>query len=145
MYATASDIEISTYPDLWRKGRYRVELSADLPFDPYTVEAALQHLGYHIVDADQWGQSYCHNQDRNRTAELDELEDFASYVRLVLWNGNLNEADINAAEDYLSSLYDRICQVCGDHCDGYDYGPFADLLYPDEVQEMPPALRYSME
>lgn len=120
MYAAVSDVEIGIYPDLWRKGRYRIELSAELPFDPGDIDTALQRLGYHITDADQWGQSYSHNQDRSRTAELDEVEEQTAYVRLVLRCGDLDEAGINTTEDYLSSLYSRIYQICR-RMDEYDY------------------------
>lgn len=123
MYATASDIEINTYPDLWRKGRYRVELTAELPFDPSDIDSALRRLGYHIVDADQWGQSYSHNQDPRRTAELEEVKEQADYAKLVLRCGDLDEIAINTAEDYLSALYDRICQIRRGRMDVYDCKP----------------------
>lgn len=135
MYAATPDGQIGTYPDLWRKDRYRVDLCVELPFDTDDVDAALQQLGYYIVDAGQWGQSYSHNQDRSRTVELDEVGEQVAYVRLVLRDGNLDEAGINAAEDYLNSLYERIYQICSNRGDEYDYEPLASLTCPEGEQE----------
>jgi hypothetical protein len=123
MYAATPEVQIGAYPDLWRKGRYRVDLVAELYFDPDYLDAALKQLDYHVVDADQRGQSYRHNQDDNRTAELDESEEEGAYVRLVLRDGDLDEADIDAARDYLSSLYERMYQISQEWCDAYDYRP----------------------
>jgi hypothetical protein len=102
---------IKTYPDLWRKGRYRVDLTAELDLEIDGINAALEQLDYHIIDADQWGQSYVHNRDPRRTAELDEVEDQDSYVKLVLRNGDLDEAEITEAKNYLSRIFDRIYQL----------------------------------
>lgn len=131
MYATASDVQTGTYPDLWQKGRYRVELSAELPFDPDNIDTALQQLGYHAIDADQWGQSYSHKHNRNLTAEVDEVEGPTAYVRLVLRNGDLDEADIGHSENQLGSFYDRIYQICRSLCDEYDYEPLHCSMCPD--------------
>jgi len=135
MYATTPGVQIGIYPDLWRKGRYRVDLSVELPFDPDDVDAALQQQGYHMVDTGQWGQSYSHNQDRTRTAELDEIEEQAAYVRLVLRNADLDEAGINVAENYLNSVYGGIYQVCQSRCDEYDYDPLVLSICPEVEQE----------
>lgn len=121
MYAAVSDVEVGTYPDLWQKGRYRVELSTELPFYLADVEAALQQLGYEIIDSDQWGQTHRHRQDSNQIAELDELEEPTEYVRLILRNGDLEEEQTEQAEGQLGSLYDGIYQMCQDICDEYIY------------------------
>jgi hypothetical protein len=105
-------VQVETYPDLWRKGRYRVDLTAELYLEIDSVDAALEQLDYHIIDSDQQGQSYIHNQDRSRTAELDEAGEEPAYVKLVLRNADLDEEGINAAEDYLNTLFDRIYQMC---------------------------------
>ncbi len=123
MYAEGQDVEVGTYPDLWQKDRYRVELAAGLSCEPADLDKALERLGYEIVDADQWGRSYRHNQDPNKTIELDELEDPAALVRLILRYGDLDEADIGPAEDQLASLYDRICQMCNNRYDNDCYEP----------------------
>jgi len=123
MYTDAPDVQIGTYSDLWRQGRYRVELTAELPCDPTDVDAPLQQLGYDIADADQWGRTYRHSQDHDRTVELDELEDPGEYIRLVLRNGDLNEVDIGKAEDELGSLYARLYQMCQGRYDDNAYDP----------------------
>jgi len=123
MYTDAPDVQIGTYSDLWRQGRYRVELTAELPCDPDDVDAALQQLGYDIADGDQWGRTYRHSQDHNRTVELDELEDQAEYIKLVLRNGDLDEVDIDWAEDELGSLYARLYQMCQSQYEDDAYDP----------------------
>lgn len=123
MYTDAPDVQIGTYSDLWRKERYRVELTEELLCDPVDVDAALQQLGYDIADADQWGRTYRHSQDHNRTVELDELEDQAEYIKLVLREGDLDELDIDRAEDQLGSLYARLYQMCQGRYDDNGYDP----------------------
>lgn len=121
MYTAAPDIQVGTYPDLWQKGRYRVELTAQMPCDVEVVDAALQQLGYQVMDTDQWGRTYRHDQQPCRTAELDELEHAGEYVKLILRNADLDELDIGRVEDQLGSLYDRIHQMCQDRYEnGYD-------------------------
>ena len=122
-------VQVETYPDLWRKGRYRVDLTAELYLDIDSIDAALEQLDYHIIDADQRGQSYIHNQDRSRTAELDEADEEPAYVKLVLRNADLDEAGINAAEDYLNTLFDRIYQICRCRYDEEDYDRSHYLMY----------------
>jgi len=123
MYTAAPDVQIGTYSDLWRKERYRVELTAELPYDTVDVDAALQQLGYDIADADQWGRTYRHNQDHNRTVELDELEGQAEYIKLVLCNSDLDEVDIDKSEDELGSLYARLYQMCQSQYEDDGYNP----------------------
>jgi len=138
MYGLISDdqdVQIGTYPDLWRKGHYRVDLYAELPFDADSVDAALQQLGYHITDTGQCGQSYSHNKYRSHTAELDEAPEQAGYVGLVLRSNGLNEADTEAAENDLSSVYERIRQICDSCCKEYDYESLIRSSFPDGVQE----------
>ena len=123
MYTDAPDVQIGTYSDLWQKDRYRVELAAQLYCEPNDIDKALEQLGYEIIDADQWGRTYRHSQDHNRTVELDELEDPGEYIRLVLRNGDLDEVDIDRAEDELGSLYARLYQMCQSQYedDAYDH------------------------
>ena len=111
MYTKSPDVRIETYPDLWRNGRYRVDLTAELDLEIDGIDAALQQLDYHIIDADQCGRTYAHSHDPIRMAELDEVEGQDSYVKLVLRNDDLDEAEIPEVKDYLSSLFDRIYQL----------------------------------
>ena len=60
---TIPDVQVGVYADLWRKGRYRVELNAKLDYDPSDIDAALEELGYESIDADQWGQTYRHKDN----------------------------------------------------------------------------------
>jgi len=112
MQAAVSDVQTGTYPDLWRKGHYRVELNAELPFYMEDVDVALQQAGYEAVDADQWGRSYRHKADPQQTAEVDESEDGGGYVKIMLRDGGLEDDGIKQAEDQLDLLYDRIHQIC---------------------------------
>lgn len=121
MYATAQDIQVGAYPDLWKQGRYRVELAAQLPYETADMDSILEQLGYEIVDADQWGRSYRHSQDHNKTIELDELDDPTAFPKLLLRYGDLDEAGVGQAEDQLDSLYNRICQMCRNSYDDDDY------------------------
>lgn len=123
MYTAAPDAQIGTYSDLWQKDRYRVELAAQLYCEPNDIDKALEQLGYEIIDADQWGRTYRHSQDHNRTVELDELEDQAEYIKLVLRNGDLDEMDIDRAEDELGSLYTRLYQMCQSQYEDDAYDP----------------------
>lgn len=123
MYTNAPDVQIGTYSDLWQKDRYRVELAAQLYCEPNDIDKALEQLGYEIIDADQWGRTYRHSQDHNRTVELDELEDPGEYIRLVLRNGDLDEVDIDRAEDELGSLYARLYQMCQSQYEDDAYDP----------------------
>lgn len=123
MYATAEDVQVGTYPDFWQKGRYRVELTVELPCDLFGVHNALQQLGYRVTDTDQWGRTYHHNQDHNKTVELDEVEDPAASLKLILRYGDVEEAGLVQAEEQLNSLYNRICQMCRDVRDDCDYEP----------------------
>ncbi len=135
LISDVQDVQIGTYPELWLKGRYRVDLYVELPFDADDVDAAMQQLGYHITDAGQWGQSYSHNKHRSHTAELDEAPEQAGYVRLVLRSNGLDEADTEAAENDLSSVYERIRQICDSCCNEYDYESLIRSTLPDGVQE----------
>ena len=121
-----AEAQAGAYPDLWRKGRYRAELSALLPFGPDAMDVALGELDYHIVDAGQAGRSYRHSQNANLTADLDELAGLEPYVRLVLRKGDLDESAVDPAVAYLNALYERICEICGPNWDGYDYEPMDD-------------------
>jgi hypothetical protein len=134
MYAAAPDIQIGTYADLWQKGRYRVDLTVELPYDPEDVDVALQKLGYDVVDIDQRGRSYRHRQNPSLTAELDELDDQAVYIRLLLRCGGLSDTDVGQSEDQLSLYYERIHQMCQKGCTDID----SDYLYPLPDAEIDP-------
>lgn len=121
MYTATPDIQIGTYPDLWQKGRYRAELGVDVALGFEDVDAALRKLGYEIVDADQYGLSYSHSKDSKRTAEVDQMDEQAEYTRLKLINADLDWASVPAAEDYLVSIYDRICQLVTGPNREFDY------------------------
>ncbi len=137
MYTAALDVNIGTYPDLWRKDRYRVDLNVELHFDPDNIDAALKQLGYHIIDTGQWGQSYNHKHYHNLSAELNEVEDTQAYVRLLLRNSDLDEGSIGGAEDYLSGLFDRIFQICLRQGEGYNYEPLRNWNYPEVDESLP--------
>lgn len=110
MYATASEVQVEVHPDRWRRGRYRVEVSAYLDRDADEVDAGLRRLGYEPIDIDQWGRSYHHRHEAQQTAELDDVEDRYASARLVLARGDLDPADIDYAEDELREMYDRVCR-----------------------------------
>ena len=130
MYTKIPEVRIETYLDLCRKGRYRVDMTAELELEIDGIDAALQRLDYHIIDADQRGQSYAHNNDPKRTVELDEIECQDSYVKLVLRNDDLDEAEIPEAKDYLSSLFDRIYQLSHDYYQENDCSYAYPCTYP---------------
>ena len=144
MYTDAPDVQIGTYSDLWQKDRYRVELAAQLYCEPNDIDKALEQLGYEIIDADQWGRTYRHSQDHNRTVELDELEDPGEYIRLILRNGDLDEVDIDKAEDELGSLYARLYQMCQSQYEDDAYDPLyhsvdleSDQYRSPDIEQLP--------
>ena len=108
MYTTSSEARLEVCEDLWRKGRYRVELTGRLAYAAGDVDAALEQLGYEAIDLDQWGRSYQHREDPSRTAELDELGEGAASVRLVLRQGNLEPSEIAGAKSELDLRYGRL-------------------------------------
>jgi len=120
------DTGAEIYPDLWQKGRYRVELNVELQYDLIDVDAALQKLGYDIIDADQWGQSYQDKNNSDITAELDETEADTASLRLTLRYGDLSEQDIESARGQVESAYERIEQICQRRYSQYDYAPLED-------------------
>lgn len=134
MYATDEDVQVGTYADLWQKGRYRVELAAELSYEPDDIDKALEQLGYEAVDADQWGRSYRHSQDHNKTIELDELDDPTAFLKLILRYGDLDEAGVGQAEYQLDSLYNQICQMCRNGYDDSDYDSL-DLPICPEIDQ----------
>jgi len=105
MYTTASEVQVGSYADHWRAGRYRLELKAELDGDLHDMDTALEKLVYRIVDADQWGRSYRHRDDPGRTAEIDEQEYPARSLRVILQREDLDETDVERAEDELVSIY----------------------------------------
>jgi len=120
------DAGAEVYPDLWQKGRYRVELNVELQYDLIDVDAALQKLGYHIIDADQWSQSYQDRDNSDITGELDETEADTASLRLTLRYGDLGEQDIESARGQVESIYEKIEQICQRRYSQYDYEPLAD-------------------
>lgn len=134
MYATTPDVQVGTYPDLWRKGRYRVELTAGLRNGHEDVDAALEQLGYEVSDCDQWGRSYRHREDPERTAELDELEHEASYVKLILREGDLDKEAADRGEEELFSMYERIYQLCLHPDIEEDYHPWCLSQFQEDYR-----------
>ena len=86
-----------------------MEMTAELPYDPDDVDAALRKLGYEVVDLDQWGRSYRRRGDPRHTAELDEPEDAAAYVRLILRRGDLEPPEVPDAEHQVELTYAGLC------------------------------------
>lgn len=119
MYAADPGVRIETYPDLWRKGRYRVELHGELPCGPDDVDAALRRAGYRLADADQWGYSYVHRRNAGHTAEVDEHGQ--PYVAaLILRNAGLEQEAIDDERDALQGIYERIHRLCFGPDRGHD-------------------------
>jgi hypothetical protein len=126
MYGTSLDAGAEVYTDLWQKGRYRVELNVELKYDLSEVDAALQKLGYDIIDADQWGQSYQDKDNSDITAELDETEADITLLRLTLRYGDLGEQDVESARAQVESVYEKIGQICQRRYSQYDYEPLEE-------------------
>ena len=92
-----------------------------MPYDICQVNNALGELGYEVIDADQWGQSYRHGQDYDKTCELDELEYGDKLIRLILREADVSEPDITDAENRLIAVYENIYRICQDKTDEYQY------------------------
>jgi len=105
------------YPDLWRQNRYRIELTVE-PYNSRDAGDVLQQLGYDVADADQWGISYCHNENPDWTAEIDELPDGSQ--RVVLCWGNLNKSDMYCFQNNMDCDCSNIYPTCQDSFAG-DY------------------------
>ena len=136
MYAATSVAQVETYPDLWRKGRYRVELKAELAGDCYDVDAALDQLGYEVTDADQWGRSYRHRDDPRRTAELDEAEAPSALVSLILRQGDLDDEEIPPAEGELDLEYGKLYGLCCSWPNGADDGRLHTVEEAEYVNDL---------
>jgi hypothetical protein len=115
MYAVSEAPQAGVYADLWRKGRYRVRLSAVFLSDIEQVDPVLERFGYHVVDADQYGRSYRHGENSRRTAELDEVEYEGGPVRLILSYGDLEESDTIAGEQETMALYEELSHELGQY------------------------------
>ena len=126
MYEISLDTGAEVYPDLWQKGRYRIELNVQLRYDLSEVDAALQEMGYNTIDADQWGQSYQDKDNSDITAELDETEADITSLRLTLRYGDLSEQDIESARAQVESVYETIERICQRQYSQYDYEPLDD-------------------
>lgn len=116
MYTSAEPIQVRIYPDRWRKGRYRVQLSSQIASDLEDVDTVLGQLGYSMVDADQYGRSYHHSKNSRCTADLDELECEGGPVLLTLSRCELDEPETAAAEQELIGQYERLSKILR----GYD-------------------------
>ncbi len=108
MYKLVGSPQFSIYPDLWKKDRYRTCLSGMLLSSMAPVDAAIERYGYYMVDADQYGRSYQHAHDKQRTAELDEIDSEGLAVRLILYQNDLDEGGIVAAKEQDVALYREI-------------------------------------
>ncbi len=141
MKGMTADPQVVTYTDRWRTDRYRVELSVNTPYGVDDIDAALLQLGYDMVDADQSGLSYSKRQDRDCCADLDELDDDLSPARLILAVGNLEESQIDPAQEQLYSIYGRIRQICRKDLYLYDYGPWKGSMGTGNQLDWPPYLQ----
>jgi hypothetical protein len=103
-----SDSGVRLSPDRWRRGRYRAELSAYVEDDLEGMDAAVRGLGYEPIDADQWGRSYRHRDDPARKVELDETEDGAGVVRVVLSHEGIERPEAREAADRLREEYEAL-------------------------------------
>jgi hypothetical protein len=113
MYGTAARLKkTGVYPDRWHKDLYRIELRADMPFDIYTVDSALEELGYHITDADQFGWSYGKANYPYSSAELDESDDPPELPQLILEESSLEESQTEWMREQLYSVYENIYEIC---------------------------------
>jgi len=121
MYTTDMDFQIMAYPDLWRQNRYRIELTVK-PYNSRNAGDVLQQLGYDVVDADQWGISYCHNENPDWTAEIYESPD-GSEGAVLCW-GNLNRSDVY----YLQNKMDGGCRGTYPICQDGFAGDYHRLL-----------------
>jgi len=124
MYSSFTPVELGPHEDLYRQGRYRVELKAELAYSLYDVDTALEEMGYEVIDAGQWGRSYRHRQDHRRTVELDEPDEASDRLRLVLEQADLAETEIGHAEGELDLEYARLQSACSRRMAEADY----DLL-----------------
>ena len=110
MYQRNTDLRVDTQPDPWVPARYCIEVSADLVYDLFVIDAALREMGYRPVDDDQWGRSYRRTGRSDLAAELDELEDPYWCNRLVLRYENLADHEKPQAEEELVLTYERLCR-----------------------------------
>jgi len=121
---------VRTLADPGRRGRYSVELTAELPYGLDEVDAALERLGYEVADADQWGRSYRHRDSPNRTAEADEIPDGTGALRLRLREDDLGREAALSAEADAETLYGLLYSACA-AADGGDLGePFEAAMAP---------------
>jgi hypothetical protein len=111
MYATADAVQVGTCADLWRQGRYRVQLTAELTSYLEDIDAGLERLGYRMVDADQRGRSYQRGANSHDTGKLDETEYEFGPVRLVLSRGDLEATQTDAAEEEMIALYEGLSRT----------------------------------
>lgn len=143
MYTTVSQPQVETCGDLWRKERYRAELAAQLPYGFGDVDAALEKLGYEVIDAGQGGRSYVNKADARHTAELDELGDRPTYVKLTLREGDLKPGEIADAEHGVESTYIRLRAECASRAaeNLYDIGNRGGVSY--DCGQNSPGFRFS--
>lgn len=114
MYLAESDTCAEVREDLWRRGRYRVELATKLPCVRGDVGAVLKELGYDLVDVDQAGQSYRLRADARFTAELEASLDEAETITLLLRTEDLAPAEARQAKESLELIYEEFCSRSAD-------------------------------
>jgi len=123
MYAIMPEAEVGVYADHWQKGRYRVELTVELPLDPSDVETALEKIGYQEIDSDQWGQSYRHHQESQKTAELDDILYSETDIKLMLQYGGLEESELDQTKYNLQLEFEQIFDILRDNQDTWEDRP----------------------
>jgi len=104
---------VRTGKDPSHYGKYQVELEAEIPGNIEPIKEFLESSGYVLVDFDQWGLTYRSSEDPDLSADVDELDDYADNIRLVLRKGSLSKHDIGGARGYLDQIYRRIVYEVG--------------------------------
>jgi hypothetical protein len=105
MYPVSSCPLGGVYADSRHAGRYAVAAGGCFQGDVDATFAALEALGYELVDADQWGASYRHREDRSRRVELDEWRDESGRVYLRLADEDLTLPEAQATGAGLQGVY----------------------------------------
>ena len=89
--------------DPWRRDKYQVELEAEFPGDLEEMSGTLEKEGFYIVDLDQWGKLFFSRHYPSLEADLKEVEEYGSQLRLSLKRGDLQpEAVVDAQKELLT-------------------------------------------